>query len=367
MADLLHRPLLKDELQSAADLDVTLEHARAQFLRRLVPSLLSGDVWSVAIAHLNVMRAITLVLTLVLGAAGAILLPGSPAWAEGNACYMAAVARKAGAAELCSAMASQGDPIAQRILGYLYHMGQSVPQDDAQAARWFTQASNQGDAAAQCNLATLYAYGRAVEQDYAKAAFWARKGVASDVDGIGCAYVLGLLYRDGHGVQKSYAEARSWFEEAAASKAPQYTDYARLAKLELAKLPEPSAPVPAERRSPTIVRAVQRRGGFEVDGFVDGAAAGFLVDTGANVTAVDILTLEHAGLKPIDMGRLSLANGSEADALIYIVPRLCVGGFCVSNMRVVAGVSGLLGIDFLKAAQVEVKISDGVMTLTGRQ
>ena len=302
MADLLHRLLLKDELQSAADLDVTLEHARAQFLRRLVPSLLSGDVWSVAIAHLNVMRAITLVLTLVLGAAGAMLLPGSPAWAEGNACYMAAVARKAGAAELCSAMASQGDPIAQRILGYLYHVGQSVPQDDAQAARWFTQASNQGDAAAQCNLATLYAYGRAVEQDYAKAAFWARKGVASDVDGIGCAYVLGLLYRDGHGVQKSYAEARSWFEEAAASKAPQYTDYARLAKLELAKLPEPSAPVPAERRSPTIVRAVQRRGGFEVDGFVDGAAAGFLVDTGANVTAVDILTLEHAGLKPIDMG-----------------------------------------------------------------
>jgi TPR repeat protein len=97
------------------------------------------------------MRAIALVLTLVLGAAGAILLLGSPAWAEGNACYMAAVARKAGAAKLCSAMASQGDPIAQRILGYLYHIGQSVPQDDAQAARWFMQASNQGDAAAQCN------------------------------------------------------------------------------------------------------------------------------------------------------------------------------------------------------------------------
>jgi predicted aspartyl protease len=115
------------------------------------------------------------------------------------------------------------------------------------------------------------------------------------------------------------------------------------------------------------VRAVQRLGGFEVDGFVDGAAAHFLVDTGANVTAVDILTLEHAGLKPIDMTRLSLANGSEDDALIYIVPRLCVGDFCVSKMRVVAGVSGLLGVDFLKAAQVEVKISDGVMTLTERQ
>ena len=54
------------------------------------------------------MRAIALVLTLVLGAAGAMLLLGSPAWAEGNACYLAAVARKTGAAKLCSAMASQG-------------------------------------------------------------------------------------------------------------------------------------------------------------------------------------------------------------------------------------------------------------------
>jgi hypothetical protein len=54
MADLLQRPLLKEEAPSTADLDVTLEHARAQFLRHLVPCLLSGNVWSVAIAYLNV-------------------------------------------------------------------------------------------------------------------------------------------------------------------------------------------------------------------------------------------------------------------------------------------------------------------------
>jgi predicted aspartyl protease len=131
--------------------------------------------------------------------------------------------------------------------------------------------------------------------------------------------------------------------------------------------PDAGRPVPPELRAPAVVRAVQHGDGFEVDGIVDGQASRFMVDTGANVTAVDILTLEHAGLKAIDTTRLSLANGSETDALIYIVPRLCVGDFCVSNMRVVAGVSGLLGVDFLKAAQVEVKISDGVMTLTGRQ
>jgi predicted aspartyl protease len=128
-----------------------------------------------------------------------------------------------------------------------------------------------------------------------------------------------------------------------------------------------ASPKAADAPTQAVVRAVQRDGSFEVDGFVDDSAAHFLVDTGANVTAVDILTLEHAGLKAIDTTRLSLANGSEADTLIYIVPQLCVGDFCVSNMRVVAGVSGLLGVDFLKAAQVEVNISDGVMTLTGRQ
>jgi clan AA aspartic protease (TIGR02281 family) len=310
------------------------------------------------------MRAIAHVLVLVLSGAGAMLL-AHPARAEVNACYQAAVAKETRAATLCSAMASQGDAIAQRILGYLYDVGQSVPQNDAQAARWYMRASNQGDSGAQCNLAGLYSDGRGVEQDYAKAAFWARKGVAG-INGIGCAYVLGTLYRDGTGVEQDYAKARSWFERAAAATAAPFAAYARLAKAELAKLSEPP-PAPAVLPAPAVVRAVQRGGSFEVDGLVDGAAARFLVDTGANVTAVDIQTLEHAGLKPIDMTRLSLANGSEDDALVYIVPRLCIGDFCVSDMRVVAGVSGLLGVDFLKAAQVEVNISDGVMTLTGRQ
>jgi hypothetical protein len=75
------------------------------------------------------------------------------------------------------------------------------------------------------------------------------------------------------------------------------------------------------------------------------------------------MTLKRVGLTPVDLGRVLLANGSEDDTLIYIVPRLCVGPLCVSNMQVSAGVQGLLGTDFLRAAHARVEIANGVMTI----
>ena len=62
------------------------------------------------------------------------------------------------------------------------------------------------------------------------------------------------------------------------------------------------------------------------------------------------IALTRAGLQPIDRDRVLLANGAEDTALVYVVPQLCVGPLCVANMRVLAGVEGLLGTDFLKAA-----------------
>lgn len=69
-------------------------------------------------------------------------------------------------------LAEQGDSAAQLALAMRYASGQDVPQDYAEAARWFTQAAEQGSVIAQSALAAYYSSGRGVPQDSAKAYFW---------------------------------------------------------------------------------------------------------------------------------------------------------------------------------------------------
>ena len=44
--------------------------------------------------------------------------------------------------------AEQGDTRAQHSLGVMYAAGRGVPQDDAEAVRWYRLAAEQGDARA---------------------------------------------------------------------------------------------------------------------------------------------------------------------------------------------------------------------------
>ncbi|HTZ96491.1 MAG TPA: GAF domain-containing protein [Terriglobales bacterium] len=69
-------------------------------------------------------------------------------------------------------LAEQGDSVAQFAVGTRYATGQDVPQDYAQATRWFTQAAEQGSVIAQATLAAYYSTGRGVPQDPSKAYFW---------------------------------------------------------------------------------------------------------------------------------------------------------------------------------------------------
>ena len=71
--------------------------------------------------------------------------------------------------------ATQGDADAQGTLGVLYYEGLGVPQDFAEAARWFRKSAAQGLAMSQYNLGYLYEQGRGVPQDPAEAAKWYRK------------------------------------------------------------------------------------------------------------------------------------------------------------------------------------------------
>ena len=56
-------------------------------------------------------------------------------------------------------LAEQGDPAAEAGIGFLFHKGLGVTQDDAEAATWFVKAAEQGQAEAQLLLGTLFFFG----------------------------------------------------------------------------------------------------------------------------------------------------------------------------------------------------------------
>ena len=74
--------------------------------------------------------------------------------------------------------AEQGDATAQNNLGAMYHQGQGVAQDYAEAVKWFRLAAAQGLAAAQSWLGSMYEQGQGVAQDYAEAVKWFRLAAA---------------------------------------------------------------------------------------------------------------------------------------------------------------------------------------------
>jgi Sel1 repeat len=76
------------------------------------------------------------------------------------------------ALRLARPLAAEGDARAQSVLGLLYLRGQGVPQDKAEAVKWFRHAADQGDALAQHNLGLSYAKGEAVEPDNVSAHMW---------------------------------------------------------------------------------------------------------------------------------------------------------------------------------------------------
>ena len=54
----------------------------------------------------------------------------------------------------------------------MYDNGYGVPQDYAEAVKWYRRAAEQGDADAQHNLGVIYANGQGILQDYTLAHMW---------------------------------------------------------------------------------------------------------------------------------------------------------------------------------------------------
>ena len=60
----------------------------------------------------------------------------------------------------------------QYTLGMIYAEGNDVPEDDAEAVRWYRLAAEQGDALAQTNLGFMYGNGDGVPRDLVFAYMW---------------------------------------------------------------------------------------------------------------------------------------------------------------------------------------------------
>ena len=61
---------------------------------------------------------------------------------------------------------------AQNNLGGMYAKGDGVPQNDAEAVKWWRKAAEQGHAKAQNNLGVMYLRGTGVPANAAKAYMW---------------------------------------------------------------------------------------------------------------------------------------------------------------------------------------------------
>ena len=110
--------------------------------------------------------------------------------------------------------AEQGDITMQTFLGYMYYYGSGVPQNDAEAVRWYRMAAEQGDVDAQSILGLMYHTGRGVPKNDIEALRWFR--IAAEQGDASAQFGLGLMYDTGRGVPKDYVQAYAWYNIAAA-------------------------------------------------------------------------------------------------------------------------------------------------------
>jgi len=76
--------------------------------------------------------------------------------------FCLALAAQAADFDTTKRAAEAGDAQAQFSLGVMYHNGEGVPQNDAEAMKWSRKAADQGNAPAQNNLGVMYANGQGV-------------------------------------------------------------------------------------------------------------------------------------------------------------------------------------------------------------
>ena len=143
------------------------------------------------------------------------------------------------------ARAEAGESEAQHKLGRAYADGTSVPQDAAEAMRWYRLAAEQGDAEAQFHLGFGYADGTGVPQDDAEAV--RRYRLAADQGFADAQFNLGLAYVGGCGVTADSVQAHMWLNLAASRQTGEDRESAVTARNQLAGRMTPDQLAEAQR------------------------------------------------------------------------------------------------------------------------
>jgi localization factor PodJL len=109
--------------------------------------------------------------------------------------------------------AADGDARAQFEVGAIYTEGRAVPQDYAEAAKWYERAAAQGFVPAQYRLGNLYEAGQGVEKDVQQAKLWYQRG--AEAGNRMAMHNLAALYAGGQLGEQEFETAAEWFTKAA--------------------------------------------------------------------------------------------------------------------------------------------------------
>lgn len=110
--------------------------------------------------------------------------------------------------------ADKGEAWAQLWLGESFRLGQGVPQDYAEAMKWWRLAAAQGSSLAQYALGVGYFNGQGVLKDHTEAVKWWRLAAAQG--NASAQFNLGVGYFNGQGVPQDYLKAHLWLNLAGA-------------------------------------------------------------------------------------------------------------------------------------------------------
>ena len=101
-----------------------------------------------------------------------------------------------------------GAALSQHNLGVMYDGGKGVPQNYAQAIKWYCLAAERGQCRRSVRPRPHVRHGKGVPQDYSEAAKWYR--LAADQGQPDAQNNLGHFYRTGQGVPQDYVQAHMW-------------------------------------------------------------------------------------------------------------------------------------------------------------
>ena len=111
-------------------------------------------------------------------------------------------------------LAERGHAESQRNLGAMYAGGRGVPQNNAEAGKWYRLAAEQEYALAHATLEGMYVKGRGVPENDVEAVKWYR--LAAEQGEVSAQFALGVMYLEGSGVPESLVHAFAWWDLAAA-------------------------------------------------------------------------------------------------------------------------------------------------------